>query len=177
MSEKRTDDEVHVEARHSCRGENKTNDMKSTEMCAAETRVQSQWGGVDRWSGNRIGGHISMKPLFSLSFKCQAILWLSLRVFFFYVMLCFWFTLPELLIVASDVIRFPFIFEYEYVDQWNDNLFVLCINLFTNTVKMMFVHTETCTYSIIYDEHIFYFFISEIIQKWIIYELITKYII
>ncbi len=37
MSQKRTDDEVHVEARHSCRGENKTNDMKSMEMCAAET--------------------------------------------------------------------------------------------------------------------------------------------
>lgn len=104
MSEKRTDDEVHVEARHSCRGENKTNDMKSTEMCAAETRVWSQWGGVDRWSGNRIGGHISTKPLFSLSFKCQAIHWLSLRVFLNAVLLLsalyFWLTLPELLIVV-----------------------------------------------------------------------------
>lgn len=71
----------------------KTNDIKSIEMCAAETRVQSQWGGADRWSGNRIGGHISMKPLFSLSFKCQAIHWLSLRVFLnavlLYSALCF----------------------------------------------------------------------------------------
>lgn len=73
MSQKRTDDEDHVEARHSCRGENKTNDMKSTEMCAAETGVQSQWEGVDRWPGNSIARHISMNLLLSVSFKCQAL--------------------------------------------------------------------------------------------------------
>ncbi len=73
MSQKRIDDGVPAEARHSCRGENKTNDMKSTERCAAETGLWSQWGGVDRWPGSTIGGHITMNPLLSLSFKCQAL--------------------------------------------------------------------------------------------------------
>lgn len=98
MSEKRTDDEVHVEARHSCRGENKTNDMKSTEMKQGYRASREEWT-------DGLGTQSVVISLRKSSFLCLLNVKLctdSLRVFLnavlLYSALYFWFTQLELLI-------------------------------------------------------------------------------